>query len=1010
MRDGYGGGARLWHMFPAAPEPEKVLVARDLKVMYEPGDCVPDVIVYVTAGAIPESMSETLRSIENQELGPVCLGVVILLDRCLGPMSVPTIPDGLRDRTWILIASCGSPSRARNALLDFVDDWIPSCRWLARLDHDDVLFRGDSLYSMVAAGEQRSALVVLGGNRVLDRSGLWLRDNPSSERSIDRTELLELLKSMANGTARNELPSCNLVHRRAARLRYPDMASGEDHWVVAEWLILRPQKVVVVTDPFYCDYRIDGQSTVEARGSQSYIKARRALYNASLVWSSVLTTREAVLGVGQEGIVTAIDDIVRKRFYPEVLTSDTVTRLSHAMRRAKSVIPAGWFSEGDCGAAWNLTYQREETYPFNRVSAGAVLAFLRGCLAAGIVCANVKRSNFQVRPDGSLVYIDVGNWLVDMDGSVFADATMRTYSIAVCGNRDEEIMRRRLPKRGRTAVEVLPEWAEWYRAIMEKELGRATVSLAQGSGEPLRRDSDTTLLIKVCAMDARDLRAQLSHLLELLPYPSGFARTMVLLDSFRGPFLRAHSTGDYDAALATLRAAVECGEIDEILISPDDPMLIESTLVQWFGVRTAATHTELGVPVFPQVWAFDQIETRYVLQLDVDVLIGREDLSHDFLAEMKGAISAHDDVVCVAFCIPPVLEGQIKPYGAPEGEYKPEVRLGLLDLHRIRTLLPLPNTARNGRLVDGWYRALHDAQRRKQFRTLRGGDGRSYYLHPTNDLKRDREWIDRVRNCLASGWCQSCNRGHWDLLATEHDWTLPQRTEPIVVLARGRDTPESRIHRFLASLLMQDDQSYGVVVIDDYSESSRAGAFRALRIELGQRATILRFGQHGGRMQSVVQALRGVCSNPNSAIVFVDLDDALLAPNALRTIRARYESGHDAVWAGAHRPERPDHLEVPCFESPRKRWGGSVWTHLRSFRRGLFDRVPESYLKFRGQWTQCCEDVALMMCIAELADSPCWVPEMLYLHERTTVHEAEELRLREQVMMHFLTLEPLADR
>jgi hypothetical protein len=407
------------------------------------------------------------------------------------------------------------------------------------------------------------------------------------------------------------------------------------------------------------------------------------------------------------------------------------------------------------------------------------------------------------------------------------------------------------------------------------------------------------------------------------------------------------------------------------------------------------------------VWAFDQITTRYVLQLDVDVMIGRQDLAHDFLAEMRDAIVSENDIVCVAFNIPPANPDAVNRYDAPVGEYKPEVRFGLLDLERIRSLRPLPNRIENGKLIDGWYRALHAIQRTRRLRTLRGGSGRTYYLHPPNDLKCDRELIERARTCLASGFCSPANRGLWDLVGTCEDWVLPARTEPIVVLARGRNTPAPKLHRFLSSLLMQDTRDFGVVIIDDASETLRSREARMLRLGLRQRVTLVRCGEHGGRMQSVVRALRDVCVNPESAIIFVDLDDALLVPHALTTVRKAYDRGHDAVWAGAFRPDRPEHLEVPTIDGARRLWGGNVWTHLRSFRRELFDQIPVHYLQFDSAWTERCEDVALMTCIAELAINPCWLPEYLYFHERGTTHDSQELLRRERVMMHFLTLPPL---
>lgn len=998
-------------MIPPRPRDPVELTTRDVVVcLAPPGGFGPDVVVGVATHAARHDLARCLASIAAQQLAPGRVGVVVLLDTPGSELYSPALPDDLRCRTWLLRANCGSPARARNAILEFVEGHIPSCRWVARLDWDDRFADPASLPAAVAAGDAEGSRFVLGGNRVLDRSGTTLRVNAGGAWLRDKDAVVSRLRAMADGTAENELPSCNLLLAARAGVRYPDTPSAEDHWLVADLLLNHAYDGAVLESTLFADYTVDGSFTADAKRTERYRAARVALHRAAQTWTAVATLPGRILGLGQEGIVREHDGTVFKHFYPSILTSEKVQWLERALAAGQTIAPTATFRR--CGASeqWTATYPSQATTPFDTPSAAAVSGFLADSLRSKLVCGNIKRSNFRVREDGRLLYIDIGNWIVPMDVSVLRDSAARLYSIGVLGASDEEVLRRPADHARPEIWERLPGFAGYYADVVGSHIRGHWSSVPVPSLAPVsRRRADVTLLIKACAMDAGYAREQINHLVDQLVGPADFAERLLVIDAHAGPFLRPHTAGSLDKLRDAASDLLHRGVLDRVLLAPTDAQQVARLNREWFGLDSSTTHSSEGVPVAPQLWAFEQVSTRYVLQCDIDTLVGRRDRSHDYLADMTRACAA-TDVVGVAFNIPHDPRSPPRPYDAPPGGHKPEVRCGLLDLVRLRALRPLPNTLMSGRVAQPWYRALHEAQRRTAMRTLRGGHPSTFYIHPTNAMKTDAGAVARVRDLVAQGLVPRSHWGRWDVGPDMADWTYPHRAEPVVVLGRGRNTPRPKIERFAAGLAMQDEQSFGVIAIDDASDDGAPVHLTECLAPLGSRLTLVRHGARMGRMRNMVLAVRGLCDNPRSLVVVVDLDDALADPAAIRAVGSLRERGHDLVLAAPFRPDVPTKVYRPDFVNPRGTVGGDVWIHLRAFDKRLFDQLPDSALQLDGRWIEECDDYATMVPLAELAMNPVYVPEFWYWHERTTGHDPVERARRDETIRRLLAKPSMVSR
>ena len=997
-------------MIPPKPRPPVELTLRSLKVVSSPPDGFhPAVVVGVTTrDEAPEQIRRCLASVARQLPSTADLGLVILLDvagRELPPL--PRVEATLAPRCWIVAARCGNAARARNAVLHFVDAHIPSARWVARMDADDRFATSKSLAAARALGEREGAVFVLGGNDVVGPDGRRIRSNAATPELLCPEHVVRIADRMAGEAEDNELPSCNLLLATQSGLRYPELSSAEDHWLVAELLIHRRDGGAILTKPKFAEYTLHGPTSRRERAAGRHKRARRALARAIRCWTTALAAPGGVLGWGNEGVVRRLGQRVLKHFYPGALGESDVVALRPLLVGASPHVPAACFRRVE-NAQWVAEYPFEETLPAERVTRAQVEDFLVACLERRFVAANVKRSNFRVTASGALQYIDVGKWIIPMHASYFLDAATRMYSIFVLGLPDDELLRRPSLGRAPKAWGTLPGFGAFYGSLLTRyatsHWNEAGIAWPPGRVS----HSDVTLMIKACGMDAAYASRQIRHVVDQLSGPAEFAERVVVIDPFEGPFTRQHRRGDVALLRKRCAALVQRGWLDRLLTAPLDPKTVARINGDWFGLPCDEARTAEGVPVAPQLWAFEQVRTRYVLQADLDVLIGRRDPSHDVVADMVGAC-APSDVLGVAFNIAHDATTGWRDYFAEPGQFVPEVRLGLLDLDRLRGCRPLPNEVVDGRLTRTWYRSAEEAQRQTGMRTLRGGDSRTFYVHPPNKLKACTADYHRVRDLVSQGRVPAAQLGRWDLEVPPSAWSYAPRTEHVVVYASGRATSEEKLVRFMRGLRIQQDQTFGVVLLDDDSRGSTR-PLQDLSAWLGDRATLIRTGTHRGRMANLVRVLRTVCSNPETLVAIVDLDDALFDPQATATLRSLRLAGHDMVLAAPFRPDVPTRLYEPDFLAARSKYGGDVWMHLRAFRRGLFDTLADELLQdAAGRWLSECTDYATMVPMSEQALSPIYVPRYMYWHERATKFETEaSRRRRDALILNLLARQPIA--
>lgn len=992
-----------WH---APRRPEVRLTDRALRFVKVPCEAAlsASVVVGISHRNQPDLLRRALLSVMKQDMLAGSVVCLVLDDSSDEGWTLALLSD-LPSLPLMVVATgrLGSPAQARNALLDLVDVHFPKARWVARLDADDELAEPGSLRAMVEAGERNDSLYVLGGNRLRLSGEVIPMVNQACEATLkDRDRLLSFIDAFCHQKAANELPSCNLLLRTRCGIRYPGAASAEDHWLVAGLLMHRPDQGAVVSEPLYSVYALNGLATQGNQRSQAWLQTRRLLAQAAHVWHGVHARGEHLLGWGQEGVVVRTQAGVIKRFYPCAIDQAELQCIARRVSRASGAVVrfdvASDTPEGTCIRIDDIALRPVS----GQIADQTMEQFLVRLYRARVVPSNIKRDNLMLGPSGELVYVDIGRDIVELTASRFLDCAARLYAIGRLGWSDHELARRPTSQTQVESLSCLQGFDDLYRTLMA--LVNATAGVQDAfcivEHQPFNH-RDVTLMLKACAQDWQSVECQTMHIVGELRNVARFCKVVLLLDPYEGPFLRQYCQGNGRALREACAQLMQRGWIDEIWVADPTPETVARTYTRWFGdAQSGHTHTQAGAPLFSQLWGFDQVETRYVLQADVDVLVSLTDPFHDVLSDMKQAM-AHPSVWSVGFNIPKAVEGFTAYHGEP-GQFPPEVRFGLLDLQKIKGHQSFRNPVVQGHYQLMWHRVLQVAQPDAGQRSVRGGDSRSCYVHPLNADKHPQK-LEVVRDLVSQGLIPIEQREHWDLV-TSAPWRYPRRTEDIVILALGRDTPPAKLERFMRSLACQSRQDFGVILVDDGGVSGSTTGLHRRHTWLAGRLTLIRRSAGVGYLENFRECVREICVRPETLVVVVDQDDALMGDDVLDRLWALWRGGADLINAPMFRPDKPTQLYPVDHVAPRQKGGGNVWAHLRAFRKSLYEQVPAHCFGDAPDHA-CLSDFITMVPMAELARQPAFMDgPYAYLHERQPY--GQDRKQREEKVKAWLFSQP----
>lgn len=517
---------------------------------------------------------------------------------------------------------------------------------------------------------------------------------------------------------------------------------------------------------------------------------------------------------------------------------------------------------------------------------------------------------------------------------------------------------------------------------------------------------DCTLLIKACAMEAGTLAEQVRRLVRQLASPRPFHEVVLTLDTRVDGFLRQYTAGNLAVLRSEAMALKAQGWVDRVVEAPSDPGECARLNAKWLGRNDPATHAANGAPLSAVFAGFEACRTPYLLQADLDVLVGRSDPAHDYLHDMMQALANDKRAVSVAFNI---AQSSDRPYCAngETGPWRVETRFCLLQMERLEAILPLklPPSSSPGNLP-AWHRALDASMQCGVAHSLRGGDRRSFFIHPDNGRKADTTGLSRIAERVGAGLVLANQFGAVNLVGSTEEWMHPTRFEPYVFIISGRNVEPARFRRCLDSVLRQKSTNWGAVVFDDASYPVWSEMQRDLCSAHSSRITFVRNPQRRGLLANTAEAIRVHCGRPDSVMITLDADDCLIGSDVLDILDAEYAHGADMTVGSMCRTDKKACYPA-CFDNPRAHRGGNVWQHLRSFKKSLFAAIPDDYLRLDGDYVELASDWALMLPMAELAVSPRWIAQALYLHEPGGARDPETIRQRELVIAALIARAPL---
>jgi glycosyltransferase involved in cell wall biosynthesis len=169
------------------------------------------------------------------------------------------------------------------------------------------------------------------------------------------------------------------------------------------------------------------------------------------------------------------------------------------------------------------------------------------------------------------------------------------------------------------------------------------------------------------------------------------------------------------------------------------------------------------------------------------------------------------------------------------------------------------------------------------------------------------------------------------------------------------------------------------VVLDDMSTDGTAEHLAAT-LPTHDRVVFVRNRVRRRKLENTLFAFRHLVERPDAIVFVVDGDDRLLRRSAVAELAARHRHA-DVVWSQFRFSDGRRGFCGPCPASPRTaKWRTS---HLKSFKRSLFDRVPDAHLRDAdGRVLSATEDMAYMFPMLELAGPRrrAFVDEELYFY------------------------------
>lgn len=493
--------------------------------------------------------------------------------------------------------------------------------------------------------------------------------------------------------------------------------------------------------------------------------------------------------------------------------------------------------------------------------------------------------------------------------------------------------------------------------------------------------SDCTLMIKVCSMDHEIATTCIKQIIDNLENGCLFHKKIVSVDLSDEDRNRRYSDDDKERLLDELCYLKNHGTIDEIVIDND-----HKNYLKWFGQDSSYEHCENGQQLLATINGFETVETRYVFQTDIDILYKTNNFSFVEAFEKFKESKAITGTL-----------GIYRTNSIPETYgNRTEVRSCFLDLEALDNKLPLKNPKNDkDQFVLPWHRALDDSLSKDE--SVRFADSDIFFVHLPNSMKKDN-----FMSAYLLGNIPATQEGKVDAVEDIKAW-YPKAKRPIAVFSRGKNVGVEKIKRLIDSLKAQDCQDFDFVYIDDCSSTKEQEYLYSLSKydSWCKEHMILILNAHSVKsLANFDIAMKYILVDPNTIVINVDGDDALIGKEAISTILEVYKNGADITCGGCFRADKPtQRYSISSFKRCWERNGDNIWLHPKTFRRYLADYIGD-FLMDGDKYVDVHTDYAMLLPIVEASKHPVEIKKNIYYFEpskenKTKSNQYEQTHRRE---------------
>ena len=197
------------------------------------------------------------------------------------------------------------------------------------------------------------------------------------------------------------------------------------------------------------------------------------------------------------------------------------------------------------------------------------------------------------------------------------------------------------------------------------------------------------------------------------------------------------------------------------------------------------------------------------------------------------------------------------------------------------------------------------------------------------------------------------------------------------------------IGKNIISIINQSYQNFECIIIDDASTDSTGDTiinfFKNIQTDKKNKFKLYKRSSNLGAMANIVFGINSICTEKSNVSVTIDGDDFLASDYVLETLNEVYQDSN--IWMTYGSYENVSNglrglcAPIPCDTKDYRKSGLWTTSHLRTFRKGLWDMIDDKDLRdASGKYYMTSWDRAFMYPLCELAtnDRIKYIDKILY--------------------------------